>query len=1001
MKRFFLLLICFVNLSNLSAQKFGGWKQAQTQHFNFIYEENARKFAEEYALYADEAWNSIAKIYGFPQEKTDIFITDRTNTVNAFTYTTPLEIVMFTTPCITPDFGFRENWQKLFFTHELIHVANMKFEDSSNLLSILTGSYLDALFSNDTPNWGIEGLATVLETQLTKGGRGRSPYFELFYKAPTLDNAFIPYQQIGLEEVPPHGQAYVMGYLILQSIVDRWGIEALGDIERNHAASGSWEESVKLVTGCTPADIFKDVKIALSKKYNKERLIPEGLIVTPRSNHCYYFKPAIVYKDGKFITIRKSYDDGVAVVKFTPTAKDGSNWFCDTKPQEDLNTIYKETILFRGDLSSESDITASEDATIYASLANYRNDRSPGYEVSYDLYSFTEEDGLKQITKGTSLFQPSVSRNGKVLVAVEQNNLKMRLVLVDPETGSVTPLIESEDCDYFQPSVNEDGSLVAFLEADGTRAKVCIYNIATQTKQYVANFSGEITDPSYPCWNSDGKLTFANNSRGRLEVFEVNQKNNTFVVTPVVSDPIGATWAYKTDKGIYYASYSSTGNVIKIKPSSEWGKVPDFKGPSKPGEIVNFGNTHTDYPDFIPFENPYEMEITKEENENLKGRLDEVPVPIIGKYIQHRSEEKLKALEKLPEPSVSLSKERIYIPLAKPVLYLPTFSFQNVPESDESKFGFGYSIIALTPRLQMNSGALIANFDYFPGLKNFEGLFGGLVPMGPSTFAFWLNRDFSVEEEMGTKSFVETNSLTLGFTKPIVHRTKHYNETDIEFISSIRGNIDRTNNVSFSINDDVPVTFAVSGQAGVDCTFIKEGKKDSSSLWNFSIIGTGIYNFDFNKFFAGLEGKFRYQAATDFGNYELNIVGRYTDFPYKENNFLTDARIPGTSDNCIYPGKIILKGSYLIPNIITGTTGKVYTAMQTSFGKNHVNYTTPDSGLFLNLTLPSDLFLGGELTLSTGEIELSTGTNIPFNFDTKTFGDWKFYFNCRLDWWKW
>ena len=80
-----------------------------------------------------------------------------------------------------------------------------------------------------------------------------------YMRGRTLDNAFIPYQQIGLEEVPPHGQAYVMGYLILQSIVDRWGIEALGDIERNHAASGSWEESVKLVTGCTPADIFKDV----------------------------------------------------------------------------------------------------------------------------------------------------------------------------------------------------------------------------------------------------------------------------------------------------------------------------------------------------------------------------------------------------------------------------------------------------------------------------------------------------------------------------------------------------------------------------------------------------------------------------------------------------------------------------------------------------------------------------------------------------------------------
>src|SRR5574344_1168180 len=54
---------------------FRGWRQADTEHFHFVFEEASRQATEVYAQYADEAWNKIAKIYALPQDKTNIYVT--------------------------------------------------------------------------------------------------------------------------------------------------------------------------------------------------------------------------------------------------------------------------------------------------------------------------------------------------------------------------------------------------------------------------------------------------------------------------------------------------------------------------------------------------------------------------------------------------------------------------------------------------------------------------------------------------------------------------------------------------------------------------------------------------------------------------------------------------------------------------------------------------------------------------------------------------------------
>ena len=133
MKKFLMSLACIATLLFLCTSafandyvKFKGWKQAETTHFRFIYEDASEQAAQAYAKIADEAWEEIARIYAMPQEKTNVYVFSRMNIVNAYTMFMPPEIIMFDSPLIDNYFGFRDDWMKLFFTHELIHIANIK-----------------------------------------------------------------------------------------------------------------------------------------------------------------------------------------------------------------------------------------------------------------------------------------------------------------------------------------------------------------------------------------------------------------------------------------------------------------------------------------------------------------------------------------------------------------------------------------------------------------------------------------------------------------------------------------------------------------------------------------------------------------------------------------------------------------------------------------------------------------------------------------------------------
>lgn len=962
-----LILLTIKIYSQDNSQKFKGWKKTETEHFTFIYEDAQKEATQGFIQYADDAWNKIAKIYSIPQDKSRVYITGRTNIVNAITYTSPSELVMFTTPLNLTDFTFRENWQKIFFTHELIHLANFTFEDNTKVPQQLFGPFMNILNFVTVDGWAIEGITTVLETELTDGGRGRSPYFELNYKSLVMDNGFLPYENIGLDKEPPYGQAYVFGYLLMRYIADQYGIESLADIERNRGFCQSWASAVKLVTGKTPQDLYRDLRISLAKKYAEERKIPEGIIISPRELNTNYYKPAIVLNDGTLITLRTAANQETAVVKLDPRAKTGRNYIQDQKPEKDLNTIFNETILFTTSSTDEYCLTADENENVYIISSIQRNQRAPGIEVENAIFKWTKDNGISQLTKNVSLCNPSVSRNGNILVASEQNGMNMRLVQIDTTTGELKVLREVPGKDYLFPAVNNDGTKIAILEIEDKRARVALIDVQNpDSLEYVANDGEEIFDPAYLSWTDENKLTYTCNYRGRLEVFEAVQNNEgRWGYIPVVSDPIGATWAYKNDIGVFYATKSSSGRVIKIKPLSEWGVVPQFNGPSPADQIITFGTIKSDYSDFKPYEIPSEVEVPElsKEEKIAQDKLEKeqqkqgIPIPVHGKQIKHRSVENRQKAEDSNSQITEIQQEKIFIPLLQPVFYFPFVREINNKIKDKQEIGIGAAIVAITPRLQLSNGELTFLFDYFPTMQNFEAGLLYSQPIFNSSITLFAFRELDFND----KGFNEANSLLLGLNTPIIQKNIHRNETNLSIITGLSYTLLRTSPTETKINAHYNNNNNLSAQLGFEFFYNDEKPKNSDTSFDFIGLSLEHYNQKTNKIYIGAEAETKLTFNQDIFGFAISAIGRYTPFPADIKPIFSRLMYAGNKLDCSIPGIIIPRINFTANDFILGVFDfNTYLEKKIDFSKSNISFDKTTS-------------LGCELSLSQGILDISTG----------------------------
>ena len=128
-----------------------------------------------------------------------------------------------------------DDYLKLLITHEFTHVVHLDtILGFARLYNFLLGKLYAPNLSQ--PNWFVEGLAVLMETRQTTGGRLRSTIFDMELRVPFLEG-----RMLGLDAVsngplvfPQGTAAYLYGSSILKYVEDRYGPRALREISHRY-----------------------------------------------------------------------------------------------------------------------------------------------------------------------------------------------------------------------------------------------------------------------------------------------------------------------------------------------------------------------------------------------------------------------------------------------------------------------------------------------------------------------------------------------------------------------------------------------------------------------------------------------------------------------------------------------------------------------------------------------------------------------------------------------
>ena len=115
---------------------------------------------------------------------------------------------------------------------------------------------------------------------------------------------------------------------------------------------------------------------------------------------------------------------------------------------------------------------------------------------------------------------------------------------------------------------------------------------------------------------------------------------------------------------------------------------------------------------------------------------------------------------------------------------------------------------------------------------------------------------------------------------------------------------------------------------------------------------------------------------------------------------MSRAHFLGKTENCLFPGKILMNYTYTMANFIPGIAdGSMTVQGMASFGKNSTDKNTPETGLPLNLRLEKKLNLGFEASFNAGAGQkLGIGYAALFDFATNAKTEWNFYVTAKFNW---
>ncbi len=588
------------------------WYTLDTPHFHIHFYEDERAFAAHAGIIAERAYRLNTRYLNWrPSGRVDITLDDQTDSANGYASSVPNNFIFGfgAPPGSLDELNDFDDYLKLLITHEFTHVVHL---DTIMGLARLYNFFFGKLWAPNLsqPNWFIEGLAVLMESRQTTGGRLRSTIFDMELRVPFLEE-----RALGLDAVSngplvfPNGTAaYLYGSSILKYVEDRYGPEKIREISHRYGATpipGGINRIAAHALGVPYAGVWSPGvweawKLSQSHKFALEidEARRRGLTAERRLTHEAPgpsgdgFTPKF-FPDGTLLYDRSNNDQSPAFMRLDPR----------TGAQRELFEVH----------GAGMGVPTPDGRAIIFQRLNYLPIRwrvSGNPVLSWnDLFRLDLETGeQRELTHGRRAETPDVSPDGKQIVCTVGGSGTRKLALV-PITGGAPRVLDAALPGLaYSPTWSPDGRSIVYSRwKPGGFRDIHVFDLDAGTDRALMVDRAFDVDPRF---SPDGRwIVFSSDRTGIYNVFAYELATaRLYQVTNILSGAFQPTLS-PDGKLLVYMGFTTDGFDLFSTPFDPWTWLPaqPFANvrpdwPSDPGSVADSPDARPGEPPVTPFE---------------------------------------------------------------------------------------------------------------------------------------------------------------------------------------------------------------------------------------------------------------------------------------------------------------------------------------------------------------------------------------------------------------
>lgn len=479
-------------------------KKIETPHFSILFQENMTEEAQRVANTLETLHGPVAKTLGARPRPLRILLNNQTAYANGMFTSVPLRLEFYNFYSSDPHFVGNVDWLNALSIHEYRHYMQYSIQYQSTPIWLRSLYFGCNLFTfTGVPRFFSEGDAVVMETALSKSGRGRLPGWEKLYKMNLLEHKPTTFAQCLFRsyrrDLPDE---YRLGYYFVTHIRNKYGAKAIEYIYKKsirRVPYFGFYNAVKEVTKKSVMEVYKEMNQELLLGWSKQL---DGLKITPathlnikqHADSSSYIRP-FIDRSGHIFAWKKGISVRHQLVMLSPMPSTDNT----SSLQEISNFLFKEKRLFftvfTNALPSPFACAVGEGCAVWLEQYLHPWKGKIGdnnvHRIRLQYYDFKRKT-KKTLVKNIRYNALAISPNGKQLVAIESGeNGSNQLVVVELDSGRVIKKIKNHDGGFYMTPNWSDNEHVVVVKSKDQKNSILLVNVISEQVEMLLPFTHE------------------------------------------------------------------------------------------------------------------------------------------------------------------------------------------------------------------------------------------------------------------------------------------------------------------------------------------------------------------------------------------------------------------------------------------------------------------------------------------------------------------------------